>query len=344
MWQTGQMLKSYARRFGVFIGITALVAASGLTSGAAAIPAEWKQFRTERAEMALALSEPIAKCLVKHDTSNPVFHGCIDWHSAVHGTWALTAYTWATADPRYRPLLQELLQPSRLEEERKHLRNSPDFEMPYGRAWFLRLAIDYHRTFATDLLDGFADDIAASLVAYYTKVQPDPLSSAYESATWALINLYDYGVSRGRADITDFVKDKVRKYYVVNVACPLQEAELATGEFMAICTNWAWLVGKVLPKDKFAEWLTHFLPKDLPLDPVTKPITIHQTGLNFSRAWGLWNLYTITHDSRWLMLYLRHFNETFTHPALWKGDYRSVAHWVPQFGMLDLIVTYYTGE
>jgi len=82
---------------------------------------------------------------------------------------------------------------------------------------------------------------------------------------------------------------------------------------------------------------------NLPLEPITVPFDAHESGLNFSRAWGLWNLYAITGEQRYLGSYLRHFYETFRRPAQWKGDYRAVGHWVSQFGMLAVIVTYYSG-
>lgn len=298
------------------------------------------KFRADRPAMALALSEPIAACVVRHDTNNPAFHGCIDWHSAVHGTWALTAYTWATKDQRYRALIDSILKPSALARERARLDGDPAFEMPYGRAWFLRLAIDYRRMSGSDALDAFADDVAASLIAYYRRSPPDPRSYGYGNASWALINLYDYGMLRHDTAMVDFVRRAVRADYLTSGPCPLKRAEIDTREFMAVCTNWAWLVGKVLAPDAFRQWLAAFLPADLALHPVTAPASIHQTGLNFSRAWGVWNIYVDTGDPRFLSAYLDHFEETYSHPGLWKGNYYTVGHWVPQFGMLALMVTY----
>jgi hypothetical protein len=304
-------------------------------------PQSLKQWRSDRAAFALALTEPITVCVQNHDTENPVFHGCIDWHSSVHGTWALTAYSWATGDRRYEPLIKSLLDPAALKLEHAHLAADPSFEMPYGRAWFLRLAIDYRRMFHDGRLDAFADDIAASLTARYEQTPPNPKSIAYQSATWALINLYDYGAMRGDGRILDFVRAKVRNYYLSKAPCPLQEVEIDTREFMAVCTNWAWLVSKVLPRDEFKAWLDVFLPDSLKLEPVVSPDSVHQSGLNFSRAWGLWNLYQTTGEQRFLNAYLAHFDATYRNPAQWKGDYGTVAHWVAQFGMLAIIESYY---
>ncbi len=301
-----------------------------------------KSFGQKRAALALELSKPIADCVARSDTGNPVFHGCVDWHSAVHGVWALSAYTWATGDQRYRPLIEQLLRAPLLAQEKEHLDRDLMFEMPYGRAWFLRLAIDYKKAFGSSALDAFADDVAQSLVAYYSWRDPKPTDVAYQSATWALINLYDYGVSRNRADLVGFVEEKTRSLYMSEAAaCPLRRVEIETREFMAVCSNWAWLVAKVASPEEFSAWLAKFLPASVAMEPISESSSVHQRGLNFSRSWGLWNLYRKTSDPRFLDLYLQHFQKTYDSPQDWKGSYREVGHWVAQFGMLGLIVTYY---
>lgn len=298
------------------------------------------RFLGARAGYAAALSEPIAACVAKRDTQHPVFRGCIDWHSSVHGVWALSAYGRVTGDRRYDALVRALLDPARLADERQYLLTQPAFEMPYGRAWFLRLAVDFRRAFGDDRLDALARDVATSLIAHYSQHAPDPASTAYSSASWALINLYDYAVFVGDERILSFVRGMVRKHFLASEACPLQAVEVATREFMAVCTNWAWLVGKVLPAEAFAPWLATFLPARLTIEPIEDAASVHQAGLNFSRAWGLWALYRMTGERRFLAAYLRHFESTYARPDIWNGDYDRLSHWVAQFGMLALAVSY----
>ena len=300
---------------------------------------ELAAFRSERARYARALTKPIAVCVARRDTSHPVFRGCIDWHSSTHGVWALSAYTRVTGDERFRGLIFSLLKRRGLAAERAYLASHPKFEMPYGRAWFLRLAIDFGRAFDDDRLDGLAGDVAQSLMAHYSEVAPDPRSVAYKSATWALINLYDYGAMRKDEAILSFVRDQVRAHYLERGPCPLS-MEVETREFMAVCTNWAWLVGKVLSRAEFKAWLADFLPERLVIEPIEDEASVHQAGLNFSRAWGLWNLYHMTGEQRFLDAYLRHFRATFDRPEIWDGDYDTLSHWVAQFGMLALVVSY----
>jgi hypothetical protein len=109
---------------------------------------------------------------------------------------------------------------------------------------------------------------------------------------------------------------------------------------MAVATNWAWLVSKVLPRAEFAPWCEQFFaPIGMP-QPVTAPVNWHHHGLNFSRCWSLWALAQAsrTEPARraFLDAYVAHFRAGYDQPERWRGDYRGVGHWVPQFGMLAL--------
>src|SRR4029077_11423775 len=88
------------------------------------------------------LAEVPARHVLRHDTAHPVFHGCVDWHSACHGIWALIAYQGLSGSEKHASLVDSLLVPSGLTIEAADLVKRPAFEMPYGRAWFLRLAIE----------------------------------------------------------------------------------------------------------------------------------------------------------------------------------------------------------
>jgi hypothetical protein len=115
---------------------------------------------------------------------------------------------------------------------------------------------------------------------------------------------------------------------------------LEHGQFMAVATNWAWLVGKVLPGEDFGRWRQAFFAGSGLPEPVGRPVNWHHHGLNFSRAWGLWALAQAcaAGEARehWHSAYADHFRATYDAPSLWRGSYQGVGHWVPQFGMLAL--------
>jgi hypothetical protein len=288
----------------------------------------------QKGAMAAALAKQVAYCSSRRDTDHPVFKGCIDWHSAVHGIWALVAYERATGDRAYAGLVSSILAKDALQHERDHLRREPTFEMPYGRSWFLRLSIDHQVLTGSDDLVDVADEVALSILQHYRRNPVDRFSGSYDSASWALINLFDYARSRNRSDIQDEVAGWVRKNFVaVDMACPWDRER---GHFMAVCTNWAALVSRVLERDEYAQWLGKFIePNGLP-SPVSKPVGAHHFGLNFSRAWGLWDIYSKTDRADVAKSYAAHLSKGYSPASNWRGDYGEVGHWVSQFGMFAL--------
>jgi hypothetical protein len=300
-----------------------------------------------REEIARALAESIRANVARKDTGHAAFHGCIDWHSAVQGVWALTAYARLTGDTASDRLLAETLRPENLAAERALLAARPDFEMPYGRAWFLRLAREHGLYSATGradagvqtLLQPIAAEVLASMLAYYgAQRRPDPWRGSYASDSWALLNMLDYAVSCGEAAAEAAVRRLIEAHFLDHRGgC---DWKLEAGHFMAVATNWAWLVSKVLPRQDFARWQQAFFAAMGPPRPVTWPVNWHHHGLNFSRAWGLWALHAASGPGEaseaYLEAYAAHFHAAYDTPSLWRGSYRGVGHWVPQFGMLAL--------
>jgi Protein of unknown function (DUF2891) len=320
--------------------IAALIGASAASVGGQRADAEdaFAALSAARASVAAQLVRPIQHCVARRDTDHDAFHGCVDWHSAVHGTWALVAYAGMTGDNRYEPLVDDTLQPGRVAAERALLRASSDFEMPYGRAWFLRLAREHQVRHRSGTLKPMADEVLASLMAYYRGRRPNPRTGSYRSDSWALINMHDYAAWSGNGTALETIRGWVHANFVRHDGgC---DYGLEAGHFMAVCTNWAWLVSKVLGPDQFDRWADAFFEGPGLPRPVAQPYNWHHHGLNFSRAWGLWGLHaaggSAARKKAYLDAYVAHFRATYDKPAHWRGSYEGVAHWVPQFGMLAL--------
>ena len=89
---------------------------------------------------ARALSAPITQCVVRDDTTHPVFHGCVDWHSAVHGNYALRVISRLTNDTKFVDIAQSVISPDGLRSELAWVNGGElNQEIPYGFAWFLIL-------------------------------------------------------------------------------------------------------------------------------------------------------------------------------------------------------------
>ena len=306
----------------------------GTVKAAAEAPPELAALDHDKQTMAAELAHQIAYCSGRQDTPHPAFKGCIDWHSAVHGVWALLAYQRATGHAQYASLVASILNKEALAQERAHLQQAPLFEMPYGRAWFLRLAIEHHRLTGSEDLLPFADEVAFSLRDFYRRRGIDRFSGAYQSASWALINLFDYAQHRHLAELEAEVKDLVRKNFVeVDPKCASFRER---GEFMAICSNWAALVSRVLTREDYGPWLDKFIAMNSLPAPLTHFDSDHEFGLNFSRAWGLWDMYAASGRADVAAAYAVHLKAGYQPASNWRGSYQAVGHWVAQFGLFAL--------
>ena len=71
----------------------------------------------------------------------PAFHGCYDWHSAVHGHWLLARF--ARTHPESplagpaKAALAKSITPANIAIEVEYQKSRKNFERPYGLAWLL---------------------------------------------------------------------------------------------------------------------------------------------------------------------------------------------------------------
>ena len=80
----------------------------------------------------------------------PVFYGCFDWHSAVHGHWMLVRLLRLYPDlperEEIRAVMNEHLTDKNIKAEADYFLqpNRKSFERTYGWAWLLKLAEELH--------------------------------------------------------------------------------------------------------------------------------------------------------------------------------------------------------
>jgi hypothetical protein len=308
----------------------------------------WQAFLDAREEYLVALAEPIAACVSAYDTYNPVFHGCVDWHSAVHGTWSLLAISRITGDPYYAEIAEAQLTEAMVAGELVQLEDGgwlAASEIPYGYAWFLTLARERQAGGVEDLVP-LADVVAADLEDHLFGLSSGELggnllSDSYSNLSWEALNLWmqaQYVEDDVLADdLATFVRDEVvpRAH-----ECPLEAEAYQLGEFFPACLHEARLVLETLPADEVEAWLEANEPDDFELDPLVEPTTTHSAGLNFSRSWGLYALYEATGDARYRTLYVRHIETHMAMPQYWADSYWSYSHWVAQFGVYGIALSY----
>jgi hypothetical protein len=299
------------------------------------VAARFRAFQLEVPHWVELLAQVPARHVQRHDTIHPAFHGCIDWHSACHATWALLAHLAITGDAKYEALVDGILMPAKIAAERADLAARPQFEMPYGRAWFLRLALEDRLVTGSTRLQFMARDVAASLATQFCAHATDPYAREYANPCWALINLMDYADAEGRADLTAIVRETAERMLPSFDRLPAESEEDSWPDFMAVTPMFCELVVRAgaIPIETLCDKAGSRLHR---LRPITSPKKAHHYALNFSRGWALLALAQAGGGDDFLSLALDHIETNLHRPSWWRGDYRTVGHWVPQFGIFAL--------
>jgi len=299
------------------------------------VASRFRAFQAEVPHWVDLLAQIPARHVLRHDTAHPAFHGCIDWHSACHATWALLAHRGVTGDRKYEAVVDRILMPEKINQEGADLAARPHFEMPYGRAWFLRLALEDRLITGSTRLKFVALDVAASLAEQYRSRAVDPFLREYDNPCWALINLLDYAAVEDRTDLVTVVQEAAFRMLPGFDRIPDDSEEEAWPDFMAVTPTFCELCVRtgVIGIDALRDRAGWRLRK---LRPITNPLKAHHYALNFSRGWALLALAQAGGGEDMLALALDHIETNLYRPSWWRGDYRSVAHWVPQFGIFAL--------
>ena len=248
----------------------------------------------------------------------PAFYGSFDWHSSVHGHWALARLARLEPDASWRPraiaALAESLTPARLGGERTYLSGEgrQGFERPYGLAWLLQLAAElrgWARAPAVEdrgasgarewlaALEPLETLAAARMVGLLERL-PWPVRGGEHSQTaFALGLMLDWAQEAGRDDVARTVRAGAERYYGADRDAPVTY-EPSGHDFLSPALGEADLMRRVWDGPAFAAWLERFLPEPDGhgarrwLAPVESPDRAdgklsHLDGLNLSRAWML---------------------------------------------------------
>lgn len=311
----------------------------------------WQAFLDAREDWLHALAVPILACSAQMDTGHPAFHGCIDWHSHVHATYALHVVYRVTGDTTVLDAAEATLAPAAVAGELADLQMSGiPYEIPYGYAWFLALAVEREQaTGATDLVP-LAEVIADQLGSWIASRTPQQvaegiLADDYANLSWAALNLWRWAVHAGDATsaaaMEAFVADTLLDP-AWDAACPLSAEAVDLDDFFPPCLHRAMAIATIAEPAVATAWLDAWLPDTLDLAPLTVDDVdnAHQAGLNFSRAWGLHALWLATGDAQWRDRYADHVQTHVEQPSLWAENYGAYAHWVAQFGVYAIARTY----
>ena len=239
----------------------------------------------------------------------PIFYGCFDWHSSVHGHWLLTRILTTGPDSVYadeiRAALAKSFTADKMVGEMAYY-SAPgrkSFERPYGIAWYLQLIAELEESDDPELkawretLRPLEDAIVANTMDWLPKLSYPVRLGTHNQTAFAFGLMIDYARTVENEAFETALVDKTKGFHLGDVNCPLAY-EPSGEDFLSPCLMEADLMRRVLPQDEFATWLTGFLPT-LPTDgnadwlapgivlDASDGKLVHLDGVNLSRAWAL---------------------------------------------------------
>jgi hypothetical protein len=281
---------------------------------------------------------------------HPIFFGSFDWHSAVHGHWALVRLLRLhPGEPWTRDLriaLDGSFTTAGADGELASLAARPGYEMPYGIAWLLQLDAELGEAQASDSQMSAWRGALAPLVALAAERflawigrLPLPIRSGEHSQTaFAMALALDWARGQRHIALADLVAEQARGFYQADRDAPVAY-EPSAHDFFSPALAEADLMRRVLRPAELAPWLAGFLPR---LDVFAPAKTIdradgklvHADGLNLSRAWMLRGIASALAPSDAQRAALRaataHENAGMTGVT---SDHYAGAHWLGSFAV-----------
>ena len=284
---------------------------------------------------------------------HPAFYGCFDWHSSVHGHWTLVTILKHFPDFQYRNEIMAKLQKNITKENiQKEIAYFDDehnrtFERTYGWAWLLKLdeaLREWNAVEADNLLENLtplSELIAAKFGEFLDKLIYPIRIGEHSNIAFGMSFAYDWA-KKYNSELAQKIELKAREYYLRVCDCPLTW-EPGGFDFLSPCLQEASLMQKVLDKQEFEKWLKKFLPGFIKNPEKYMEIAVvtdrsdgklaHLDGLNFSRAWCLFEMGKTLNNKKMLDFGQKHFNYSFD--KMDSGEYAG-AHWLASFAVYAL--------
>lgn len=286
----------------------------------------------------------------------PVFYGCFDWHSSVHGHWLLVRLLRVgPQDAPWRELAIEKLNESFTAEKlagevanfARPARGS--WERPYGLAWYLQLMTELREWDDPlakkwlSILQPLETDIVVSLKDWLPNLAYPIRLGTHNQSAFAFGLMLDWARRSGDADLEALIVERTKDFHTDDVNCPL-DYEPSGEDFLSPCLMEADLMRRILPAQEFSDWLTNFLPQ-IPTDGsgdwlapgIVKDASdgklVHLDGVNSSRAWNLYNIARALPqgDKRKYALVAAAQIHARTGVAAVSAEHYSGSHWLASF-------------
>lgn len=285
----------------------------------------------------------------------PVFYGCFDWHSAVHGYWSivklLKQFPELDLDGEIRQRLSAHLVKENIEVEMAFFQdeNNANFERTYGWAWLFKLQEellswnDPDAKFWAVNLQPLVDLLIDRYRTYLPNLVYPIRSGQHDNSAFSLSLSLDYAQSAGDQKFYNLIRSHAIRLYQDDQGCDLNY-EPSGYDFLSPCLEEAYLMSKVLEKPDFLIWVDSFMPDLLSpgfdLEPTlvkdrSDGKLVHLDGLNYSRAACLYGLSAVDDKLAHLQDSGRAHFEFSIDELSTEDDYMGT-HWLGTFALYAL--------
>ena len=247
--------------------------------------------------------------LKPHYELTPSFYGCWDWHSAVHGHWAMVKILKDFPEIADRDIilskLDKNLSEENLNKEFQFFKQdfAKGFERTYGWAWLMKLYSelaswdhDKAQTWANNMKP-LVDLLSERTILFLDKLSTPLRPGTHANTAFSFSLMIEYSKVANDNLLFNKIKEYSIKNFLGDINCPVQYEPSGT-DFLSPCLAEAALMSQILEEREFNNWLYKFLPSfdersfgniiNPPevLDPEDPGIG-HLIGLMFHRAWTL---------------------------------------------------------
>ena len=236
---------------------------------------------------------------------HPVFYGCFDWHSSVHGHWMLVRLLKTVPGLKNKAEIINQLNSSfnaeKMKAEAKYFTKykvADTYERTYGWAWVLKLDQELYtwndpnakRWYAA--MQPLTQQILKLWKAYLPKQTYPIRSGLHPNTAFGMAFALDWSRALNDKAFENQIDGKARSFYLHDTAIPGYLEPDGT-DFFSPSLEVADQMRRVLPKKTFVSWLDKFYEersiKRISEIPVITDINdyfqAHLIGLSFTRAW-----------------------------------------------------------
>lgn len=286
----------------------------------------------------------------------PVFYGCFDWHSSVHGYWSIVElmqqYVDLDRDNKVREMLNKHITPEHVAVELAFFndKNNLSFERTYGWAWLFKLQESLAKWQDPDAqkwkenLQPLVDLLVSRYKEYLPKLVYPIRAGQHDNSAFGLSLSYDYAVSIGDEEFEKIIIEHAKRLFGKDESCNL-DYEPSGYDFLSPCFEEAYLMSKVLSAQEYEIWLNRFLPQIYDVDFVLEPAVVkdrtdgklvHLDGLNYSRAACLSGIASKLGTKAQHLNTIAQRHIAFSLPNLSVQDDYMGSHWLGTFALYAL--------